>query len=70
MLPPFDIFRVGPGDVLRWIESSCSLDQAKQRVEQIMRSPSSSGDYVIFDQRNGSKLSLKSGALDKPRSKN
>ena len=70
MLPPFDIFRVGPGDTIRWIESSVSLDQAKNRVEQILRSHSASDEYMILDQRTGSKVSINSGALEKSPSSN
>jgi hypothetical protein len=54
MVAPFDIFLVLPNKELRWVEPSKTLAEAMARVGQL-----GPGDYVIFSQTTGNKMSVK-----------
>ena len=57
MMSSYDIFKLLPDGTVRWIEATATLDDAKQRIEQI--TPSSPGEYVIVNQNTGNRFFLK-----------
>ena len=56
MIPPFDIFRVVQGSQPLWLEPALTLDDAKARVNEL--GESRPGEYLIFSQKTGHKLSI------------
>jgi hypothetical protein len=56
MIPPYDIFQMGGS--LVWIEAAATLDGAKARIQEL--AATSPGEYLIVNQRTGSKLVMKS----------
>ncbi|MGB8322416.1 MAG: hypothetical protein WCE52_05565 [Candidatus Acidiferrum sp.] len=56
MMPPFDIFYVNSEGYI-WQEPAESLESAKLRVQQL--GVSRPGEYLIFSQETGDKLSIK-----------
>ena len=57
MIPPFDILRVEADGHPRWLEASSTLDAAKARVAELMKSEPS--EYLILSQRTGNKFSIR-----------
>jgi hypothetical protein len=55
MIPPFDIFYVSHDGYI-WQEPAESLECAKLRVQQL--GASRPGEYIIFSQKTGNKLSI------------
>jgi|HubBroStandDraft_2_1064218.scaffolds.fasta_scaffold06463_7 hypothetical protein len=55
MIPPFDIFYVSHDGYI-WQEPAESLESAKLRVQQL--GISRPGEYIIFSQKTGNKLSI------------
>jgi hypothetical protein len=58
MIPPIDIFRMVDG-ALVWQEPSPSVDDARIRVQQL--GAIQPGEYVIFSQKTGNKISVRVG---------
>ncbi len=58
MIPPIDIFRMVDG-ALVWQEPSQSVDDARIRVQQL--GAIQPGEYVIFSQKTGNKISVRVG---------
>jgi len=58
MIPPIDIFRMVEGDLV-WEEPSPSVDDARIRVQQL--GAIQPGEYVIFSQKTGNKISVRVG---------
>jgi hypothetical protein len=56
MMPPFDIFYVSHDGYI-WQEPAETLESAKLRVQQL--GTSRPGEYLIFSQKTGNKLSIK-----------
>jgi hypothetical protein len=57
----FDIFRLDRAGV-RWLESAESLDYAKTRIHEL--AVSSPGEYLLLDQKTGTKLVIKPARVD------
>jgi hypothetical protein len=58
MIPPIDIFRMVDGALVRQ-EPSPSVDDARIRVQQL--GAIKPGEYVIFSQKTGNKISVTVG---------
>jgi hypothetical protein len=58
MVAPFDIFKVA-GRELRWLEAVETLQAAEARIKE--RALTSPGKFLIYDQRTGQGISLRSG---------
>ena len=56
MIPPFDIFRVTQDSQPLWLEPASTLDDAKARVIELGKSRP--GEYIIFSQKTGHKISI------------
>jgi hypothetical protein len=56
MQPPFDIFRVGPDGHPIWLEAAATLDAANARINALGKS--SPGEFLIYSQRTGNKISI------------
>lgn len=56
MIPPFDIFRVVQGSQPLWLEPALTLDDATARVNELGKSRP--GEYLIFSQKTGHKISI------------
>ena len=54
MIPPFDILRVEADGHPRWVEASGTLEDAKARIAELMKSRPS--EYLIISQRTGNKF--------------
>lgn len=65
MIPPFDIFRVSDGGHPLWLEPASTLEDAKVRVQEL--GASHPGEYLIFSQKTGHKISLRVPVPDTPR---
>jgi hypothetical protein len=61
MLPPFDIFRVDADEIPRWVESAETVDDAKARAKEILKSHPAE-EIVIFSQTTHKRVSIKSDA--------
>jgi hypothetical protein len=62
VIPSFDIFRVVHSGHAIWVEPSNSLEEAKARVQQL--AAANPGEYLIFDQKTGNKVSIPARAAD------
>jgi len=56
MIAPFDIFRVMQDSQPLWLEPASTLDDAKARVNELGKSRP--GEYIIFSQKTGHKISI------------
>jgi hypothetical protein len=56
MIPPFDIFRVTQDSQPLWLEPASKLDDAKAPVNELGKSRP--GEYIIFSQKTGHKISI------------
>jgi hypothetical protein len=54
VIAPFDIFRTTKDGQLLWCGTAASLDEAKTKVEGLMRAEKT--DYVVFSQKTGNRL--------------
>jgi hypothetical protein len=59
MIPPFDILRVDADGHLHWIQAIDTLDAAKARVVELIKTVPS--EYLIISHRTGRKISVKPG---------
>jgi hypothetical protein len=59
MQPQFDIFKISKNEFLRWVEAAETVDAAKIRVHQLLKSDAA-GDYLVFNQQTQEKISVKS----------
>ena len=58
MVAPFDVFKHEPDGSLYWCGAFQYLEAAKTKVRELLAS--SPGEYFIFSQTTGHKLSVKS----------
>jgi hypothetical protein len=56
MIPPFDIFRVIQDSQPLWVEPALTLEEATARVNELGKSRP--GEYLIFSQKTGHKISI------------
>jgi hypothetical protein len=56
LIPPFDIFVVAEDGNPIWIEPAETLEGARARVAEL--SATRPGEYLIFSQKTGHKLSI------------
>jgi hypothetical protein len=59
---PFDIFRAESKGSVLWIGSAASLAEAKARIQQ--QSASSAGEFLVVNQKTGSKVFIKPDKTD------
>jgi len=57
MFSPFDIFKVGDDGEPQWVQAASTLDAAKVRVYEL--AALWPGEYQIYCQNTGNRLSLK-----------
>jgi hypothetical protein len=62
MTAPFDIFQTESNGAVRWIASAQTIADAKARVQQ--HSATSPGEYLLLNQKTGSKLLIKLDDVD------
>jgi|HubBroStandDraft_2_1064218.scaffolds.fasta_scaffold357472_2 hypothetical protein len=62
MTAPFDIFQAESNGSVRWLGSAESIADAKARVQQ--HSATSPGEYLLLNQKTGSKLVIKLDDID------
>jgi hypothetical protein len=63
MVPPLDIFKIDGGNAL-WREAVESFEAAKACIQKLARS--SPGEYLIFDQHTGNRVSVTPSSQDGP----
>jgi hypothetical protein len=62
MTIPFDIFQAETNGCVLWLESAATIEQAKARVQELaVYAP---GEYLLFNQRTGDKLVVKTDNID------
>jgi hypothetical protein len=59
MQPQFDIFKISKNEFLLWVEAAETLDAAKIRVQELLKS-GAAADYLVFNQQTQKKISVKS----------
>jgi hypothetical protein len=61
MQPQFDILKIRKDENPHWVEAAETLDTAKTRVTELLRSDPAT-EFVIFNQQTQETISVKSGA--------
>ena len=59
MQPQFDIFKISQNEFLLWVEATETIDAAKIRVQELLKSDAVA-DYLVFNQQTQKKILVKS----------
>jgi hypothetical protein len=59
MQPQFDIFKISQNEFLLWVEAAETIDAAKIRVHELLKSDAVA-DYLVFNQQTQKKILVKS----------
>ena len=68
MIPPLDIFRVGPDQQLIWRGAAADLESAHSRIKTLMADEPA--DYMIFSQQTGHKTLILANSPEQVKSAN